>query len=173
MGDVYETGREHWEKMQADAASKRTPAEEKAALKGGDGGGTYGPMDRAQVADMIALSEARVEARLTDMNAKLDRLIDRIGTLDEKVSETKADNQRTRSTVRTTAIALGGTLLTGMALMVAIANVSFGFGTRVAETARIEAAQVYNEMGTQRVLPAPRTQPEPTPKMLPPPKANR
>jgi hypothetical protein len=144
--------------MQRQNALNRGEVEPQLPLKGGSGDGTSGPMDRVQVADMIALSEARVDARLTEMNGKLDRLIDRIGTLDEKISETKADNQRTRSTVRTTAIALGGTLLTGMALMVAVANVSFGFGTRVAETARTEATEVYNQMEVRRVQPPARAQ---------------
>ncbi len=125
-------------------------------------------MDRGQVADMIAASEARVDTRMTEMNGKLDRLLDKITIMDAKVSEGKADNQRTRSTVRTTAIALGGSLLTGLALTVAVANVSFGFGSRVAETARLEAAQVYNQAEARRIRQQPAIKQKPERKLLPP-----
>ena len=65
MGRVYDDGKSHWDKMQADSASRRTPAEEAASLKDGDGGGTSGGMEARL---------AKLEAQMEHVQADLAKL---------------------------------------------------------------------------------------------------
>ena len=66
MGKVYDHGREHWAKMQADSASRRGPPKTKAGLKGGGGGGTSGGGMEARLAKLEAQME-HVQSDLTKL----------------------------------------------------------------------------------------------------------
>ena len=69
MGKVYDGGRDHWDKMQADAASRRDPHEGQPALKGGGGGGTSN--DMIPIKDYVDSRDDAVESRLTQQLDKL------------------------------------------------------------------------------------------------------
>jgi len=128
--------------------------EENDALKGGGGGGTSGTMDTAIIDAKIAASEARADTKFSQVLGKLEGM-------DGKLTRIEADNIRTRSTVRTSAIALGALFVSIAALLVAAISSSFNIGAKVGDVARTEARQTYNDLQPRPVQPIPVPQSNP------------
>lgn len=137
-----------WRQQQAVNAQRRGE-EPGPPLQFDGGGGTLPPMDLVDA--KIAAEAARTDTKFAQLIGKLDRM-------DDKLTRLEGDSQRTRATVRTSAISLGLGLA---ALMVAIAGLllnsvigSFTAGARVDEIARTAAARVYQQQQQQAPPPA-------------------
>jgi hypothetical protein len=130
-------------------------------------------LDREQVQDMIASSEARTDTKFARLEGKLDLILEQFkhatetGATEreyvrEELSTIRADNRSTRQTVIGGSVGLAGLILTLVAIGVAVWGV---FESK--DAALHQAPPAYIQ-----VVPQNQIQPEPTPKALPQPIRN-
>lgn len=118
-------------------------------LQFGDGDGTLPPM--GEVDAKIAAAEARTDTKITKIEGKLDLILQRLGTIEEKSADARGEARATRRYVVGTGLSLGALLIA----IVTLAINGFNIGSKVDDIARYEAQQVVSELTNRQAIEAP------------------